>query len=153
MKNKDLVEDACTGLDVKRTLPDIGDPVRVNMNLNRGCIAVKAGSGEHRGKVLFYTEAPVTLQGAEFRILDSVYQKIQNEGARDVCAYVKGRLRGFDLPDAEPQKIHYNPMRQKHFHLSDGTPVKSAEVFRAWVPEDARSAMTGFGIETLAAAD
>jgi len=153
MKNKTLVESACTGLDVKRTLPDIGDPVRVNMNLNRGCIAVKAGSGENRGKVLFYTEALITLEGAEFRILDSVYQKIQDEGTRDVCAYVKRRLRGFDLPDAEPQKIYYNSMRQKHFHLGDGTPVESAEVFQAWVPEDAHSAMAGFGIETLAAAD
>lgn len=147
MKDQDLIESACSKLDVKRTLPEVGDPVHVNFNLNRDVLSVKAGSGKHRGKVLFYTEAPVHLTGVDFRVQDSIYQQIQEEGARDVCAYVKGTLASSFEPDG--LEIRYNPMRQKHFHLDDSTPVDTADRLRLLVREDGTPRMVASGIETL----
>jgi len=109
---------------VKRRLPEEGERVRVRMNLNKNLIAVKAASGEDYGKLLFMTDGPVKVSNPEFRVMDGSYDKVVENGSRDLCAYVIGEYVGEAEETPEDPNVFYNPFRQKHFHFKDSTPVK-----------------------------
>jgi hypothetical protein len=109
--------------DVKRNVPKKGDRVRVRMNLNKGLIVVKAASGPNYGKMLYMTDEVVKVSDPEFRVMDGSYERVVNEGQRDLCAYVVGTYEGHSSEEKNPN-VFYNPFRQKHFHFRDSTPVK-----------------------------
>lgn len=118
---------------IKRREPKVGEDVRVHMNLNNGMFSVKPMEGESKGLVAGYFEK-VSLMFPEFRVQEGAWEKVVDEGVRDVCAYVVGEW----APDANidaPSIVRYNPFRCKYFTV-DEKPIKVASFFTGYISDD-----------------
>lgn len=118
---------------IKRRKPQTGEDVRVHMNLNNGMFSVKGWEGEDKNLVLGYFDK-VALAYPEFRVQEGAWEKVVDEGVRDVCAYVVGEWLSHDAVHASTP-VRYNPFRCKHFTV-EGNPISYAKVFTGRITED-----------------
>ena len=137
-----------------REIPHDMERVSARMNLNTGSIIVKrrnSACGEY-GETLMQTPGPVVLVGVEFRVREKAWEKVVEEGARDVCAYAVGKyVRRFEMTktrerileaiEERGKAIAYNPFRSKYFtkvrevdgeEENDYTPVGVAHRLAVW---------------------
>lgn len=116
-----------------RRLPEAGEIVRVHMDLNSGCLAVRSmdPSSDCYNLTLVKQTAPAYLSDVEFRVQDKAYERVVEDEVRGVCAYAKGTWVQ-DEPDvftsdAEPTtRVYYNPFRHKYFQTENDEIAKEA---------------------------
>jgi hypothetical protein len=102
------------------------------MNLNNGLFSVKAMQGEHKNLVLVYFDS-IKLKEPSFCVNHNKWEKVVEEGVRDVCAYVTGVWRP-DADDDADLPVSYNPFRCKHFTVN-GDPVGMASFFKGRISD------------------
>lgn len=124
---------------ITRQSLEAGDRVSVHMNLNNGLLTVESrdSSVAPYGRVLQHREEPICLKGAEFRVQDGVLERVREEGARDVCAYVVGEFAAAQrpCPHGELRHVHFNPFEHDAFVGETGDPIHRADAFWCWLEE------------------
>lgn len=107
--------------------PDLpaGNRVAVYRNLHRSAWSIRSMEGPHKGKVAGYAQA-VALTGCHMHVNPRAQLKIANGGARQVHAWIIGRLA--DVVDLnKPQRITYQPHhRAEFFVVSTGRAIWTA---------------------------
>lgn len=112
-----------------------GERVSVHMNLNNGLLTVKSREGDMYDRVIQHRSDPLLLSGVEFRVQDSVLQKIREHEQRAVCAYAVGRVT-FETVDQVGDPIRFNPFEHDTFFFADGEePIEEADYLRTWIEE------------------
>jgi hypothetical protein len=101
----------------------------VYCDLRRKCASIRALEGERKGRVV---SKPVfsVVRNVLFRVQPGGLARIRLKGVRQVCAFARGQA--IEATESEVAsiairgvRVHFNPYRSDHFHLDDGTPVRS----------------------------
>lgn len=110
-------------IEVKRFVPDVGDRIRVHMNLHKRKLSVRLlETGNFYDRTLLWTDELVLLEDVEFRTSKKIAEKIRDEGVRQVCAYTVGTLEeeiGASDPPKEGKRVRFNPFKSNYFHLEE----------------------------------
>ena len=108
--------------------------IRTYWNLHKDCYSIVHAEGDNYGRVAGYLRMPFLLKNVEFRVQEATRQRIIEDGVRDICAYVVGRVES--LGSVTPKHIQrmqnrgrpvqFNPFTSDSFVDEEGNPVEQA---------------------------
>lgn len=100
----------------------VGDRVRVHLNLHRGDFSV----GDPRTGLIRDNVAAITLSSVTFRVQPSMLARIRVMKRRKVCAYAIGIIESLEDDGQRGPRITFNPFRTDTFEV-DGEPIHEAD--------------------------
>ena len=109
-------------------------PLKVDVyrNLQTDSISVKSREGRNSGKVILHIDS-VVLEDAEFVVRERGWEKVHENGRKNVHAVVRGEMVSFDVINevSSPDRVLYDPEDYRYFVTADGKDkIESAEKVR-----------------------
>lgn len=96
-----------------------GARIRTYWNLHKDCYSIVHAEGDNYGRVAGYLRMPFLLKNVEFRVQEATRQRIVEDGVRDICAYVVGRVES--LGSVAPKHIQRMQNRGRHVQFNPFT--------------------------------